>query len=259
MTVAREILYLSPPAKVNMADSWFEIASIDHFWIQRRFDVFRRLAGDLILDAKDPAEIGCGHGLFQRQIEDAYGRALTGFDLNELALRQNLSRLSKIYCYDVYQMDPSLQGRFDLLFLFDVLEHISDQDRFLGALKHHLATSGKLVVNVPAGQWAYSNYDRAAGHVRRYLISSLRDVARRNDLEVTDWTYWGFPLLPTLVARKIWLLGSHSENKIITAGFDMRGNSINRLLKVLSKCETIPQKLIGTSLMAVLQTRRESE
>jgi len=252
MMAARDIEYLSPPSQVSMADRWFEIASVDHFWIKRRFDVLHRLAGGLVTNARKIAEIGCGHGLLQRQIEDRYGRDVTGFDLNEFALKQNVSRLSKVCCYDIFQRDPALLEQFDLILLFDVLEHISDEDTFVSALLHHLAPTGTLAVNVPAGQWAYSAYDRAAGHVRRYSIRSLRDVACRNGLEVGEWTYWGLPLLPPLILRKLWLLGSHDEDEIISTGFDSRGDTINQLLGALSKCEPIPQKLAGSSLMAVL-------
>jgi cyclopropane fatty-acyl-phospholipid synthase-like methyltransferase len=254
MTSERNITYLSAPAEVSMGNRWFEIAAADHFWIRRRFEVLRKLAGDLIANAKHIAEIGCGHGLLQLQIEEAYGREVTGFDLNEFALRKNLSRMSPVCCYDIYQRDSALQGRFDLVFLFDVLEHISGEDSFLTSLKFHLAPGGKLVINVPAGQWAYSAYDEAAGHVRRYTIHSLRDAARRNNLEVSAWTYWGLPLVPTLILRKLWLVGAHDKDKILSAGFDSRTSTINELMGMVSKCEPIPQTFLGTSLMGVLQT-----
>src|ERR1700686_3814089 len=146
-----------------------------------------------------------------------------------------------------------LRERFDLVLLFDVLEHIADEDRFPSALIFHLAPGGKLLVNVPAGQWAYSAYDEAAGHVRRYAIKNLRDAARRNNLEVTGWTSWGLPLVPTLIIRKVWLLGNHDHDKILSAGFDSRTNTVNYLMGILSKCELIPQTFLGTSLMGVLQ------
>src|SRR5579864_6146057 len=165
-TSQRKIDYLSSPTEVSMDDRWFEIASIEHFWIRRRFDVLQRLAGDLIPSAKEMAEVGCGHGLLQRQIEDRYEREVAGFDLNEYALKQNVSRHSSVSCYNIFRMDPTLQSRFDVIFLFDVLEHLSQEDGFLGALLFHLAREGKLVLNVPAGQWAYSEYDHAVGHVR---------------------------------------------------------------------------------------------
>jgi SAM-dependent methyltransferase len=258
MNVARDITYLSPPAAVSMADRWFEIASLEHFWIRRRFEVFRRLADKLVVTAREIAEIGCGNGLLQLQVEEAYGRKVAGFDLNEFALNHNISRLSPIYCYDIHKKDLALQEQFDLILLFDVLEHILEENRFLSALIFHLAPGGKLVVNLPAGQWAYSAYDVAAGHVRRYSIRSLRNVADRNHLHITKWTYWGFPLLPPLILRKIWLSGNNDKDKVISVGFDSRTKALNQLLRIISKCEPIPQKLAGSSLMAVLQVRPDS-
>lgn len=240
-----------------MAERWFEIATIDHFWIRRRFEVLQQLTGKLISGAREIAEIGCGHGLLQRQIEEAYGREVTGFDLNEYALKQNVSQRSRVCCYDILRTDEALRQQFDAILLFDVLEHIADEDQFLSALMFHLAPNGKLVVNVPAGSWAYSSYDKAAGHVRRYSIGMLRESAKRNHLGVQEWSYWGFPLVPTLMLRKLWLMGKHGERKIITSGFDSRTPAINKSLAFVAKWEAIPQKLLGTSLMAVLQAVSE--
>jgi SAM-dependent methyltransferase len=251
----RTLTYLSSPAEVSMANWWFGIATIDHFWIKRRFDVLRRLAGSLIPMAGEIAEIGCGHGLLQRQIEESYGREVTGFDLNEFALKQSLARLSNIFCYDIHQQDPSLRQRFDLVFLFDVLEHMVDEDQFLRAVMFHLAPGGKLVLNVPAGKWAYSAYDEAAGHVRRYSIRTLQDTAERNGLQIAKSSYWGLPLAPTLLLRRLWLLGKRDRDrdKIISDGFSPRTKALNRLLSLVSTCEPIPQRFLGTSIMAVLE------
>ena len=253
------LTYLSPPAAVSMADQWFEIATADHFWIHRRFEVLRRLADSLIIGAQEMAEIGCGCGLLQRQIEDSYEKEVTGFDLNDFALKQNRTRLSNICCYDVHQQDPSLRSRFDLLFLFDVLEHMADEDRFLQSLIFHLRPGGKMVVNVPAGMWLHSAYDVAAGHVRRYSIRSLEDSAARNDLQVTKWSYWGLPMVPALLLRKLWFMGKRDpigqreKDQIISTGFSARSKALNRVLSLLSSCESIPQKFLGTSVMAVLE------
>jgi SAM-dependent methyltransferase len=249
------IEYLSRPAAVRMGDQWFEVASISHFWIQRRFRVLQILAGGLIEKARGMAEIGCGNGLLQRQIETSYDRTITGLDLNEYALKRNISTRSRVCCYDILDKNPTLEGAFDVVFLFDVLEHITDEDTFLQALLFHLEPGGKLIVNVPAGPWAFSSYDRAAGHVRRYLIESLRETAQRNALDVAAWTYWGLPLVPTLAVRKAWLALQRNEDEIIRTGFDSRHTGINRGLGVLSMLEPIPQKLIGTSLMAILERR----
>lgn len=253
MTAAREITYLSAPAEVSMADHWYEIASIDHFWIRRRFKVLQLLAGDIISGARAIAEIGCGNGLVQRQIEDAYRKEVAGFDLNEAALKINMSCTSPVHCYDIFQKHATLRERFDVIFLFDVLEHIADERKFLEALIYHLAPGGHLVLNVPAGHWAFSQYDRAAGHVRRYSIRSLREAVAPTGLRIGKWTYWGLPLVPTLLVRKIWLMGKQGKDEIISAGFDSGSKTIDRLMGLLASCELTPQKLIGTSLMAIMQ------
>jgi SAM-dependent methyltransferase len=243
-----------PATFISMADKWFEIASVDHFWIRRRFEVLQKLSHELISAASDMAEIGCGHGLLQRQIEDAYGCEVTGFDVNEFALKKNLSRRSKVCNYDIFRRDPSLQQRFDVIFLFDVLEHIPDEDAFLQAVLFHLKPGGKLIVNVPAGQWAFSPYDIAAGHVRRYSMRALAATAARNNLQPQQWTYWGLPMIPLLLLRKLWLTGRHEQSSIITAGFDSRTPRINSALGALSRLEWTPQKLLGTSLMAIFSS-----
>src|SRR6202022_1800786 len=93
----------SSPTSVSMTDCWFDIASLDHFWIRRRFEVLVALADGIIRKADRMAEIGCGNGLLQRSIEDQYGVPVAGFDLNDFALRKNISRQSALYCYDVHQ------------------------------------------------------------------------------------------------------------------------------------------------------------
>jgi SAM-dependent methyltransferase len=251
----RKIEYLSRPAEVSMADSWFDVAALDHFWIRRRFQVLQKLGDNLVRSSREIAEIGCGHGLLQKQVEDAYQRQVTGFDLNEYALQLNVSKQSRVCCYDIFQKSEDLRGRFDLIFLFDVLEHISNEDPFVQAVLFHLAPAGRLVVNVPAGQWAFSKYDEAAGHVRRYSIDTIRQTAARNDLALEGWSYWGLPLIPTLVIRKLWLKGQRDRSKIISTGFDSRSPWINRSLGILSQCEWLPQRLLGTSLMAILRHR----
>jgi SAM-dependent methyltransferase len=247
------ITYLSKPTPVSMGDWWFDIATEEHFWIRRRFDVMRRLADGVLRNSMCAAEIGCGHGLLQREVEDHYGISVAGFDLNELALQKNVSRLSPLYCYDINQRNPEFGARFDLLLLFDVLEHIEGERDFLQAVKFHLTNFGTVLVNVPAHPFFHSDYDRAAGHIRRYVANHLVKVAEENGFKIRSMTYWGLPLVPLLLARKV-IPMQRSDGKV---GFDTRGSTINSILSALARCEPLPQKFLGTSLMAVLENQRE--
>jgi SAM-dependent methyltransferase len=248
---SRTVAYLSASMPVNMGDWWFEVATSDHFWIRRRFEVMIRLADSVVRNSSSAAEIGCGNGLLQRDVEDYYGIPVAGFELNEVALQKNVSRLSPLYCYNIHQRNPEFRARFDLLLLFDVLEHIEDESGFLQSVKFHLAESGALLINVPAHQFFFSDYDRAAGHIRRYSIDQLAKVAEKNGLQVRALTYWGLPLAPLLLLRKAMTM-QPSNGK---TGFDARGHTMNTLLSFLARCEPLPQRFLGTSVMAVLENR----
>src|ERR1700722_5319173 len=214
-TQSRAIEYLCEPMPVNMGDWWFDIATENHFWIRRRFEVMRRLADSAIRKAANCAEIGCGNGLLQKAVEDFYGIPVPGFELNKVALQKNVSCSSPLYCYNIHQRNAEFRNYFDVLFMFDVLEHIEDESAFLQSVKFHLADSGSLIINVPAHEFVFSDYDRAAGHLLRKMVSLRPENGK--------------------------------------AGFDPGSRTMNSLLSYVARCEPIPQTLLGTSVMAVLE------
>ncbi|MBL9130606.1 MAG: methyltransferase domain-containing protein, partial [Verrucomicrobiaceae bacterium] len=242
---------LTPEQPVSMGDAWFEIATPDHFWIRRRFEVLRAFAGGLIKNASCMAEVGCGNGLLQKQIEDAFAANVDGYDLNLAAMRQSVARSSARHCYDIFQRHPELLGKHDLMFLFDVIEHIDDDAAFLACAAEHVRPGGSLLINVPALQGCYSDYDRAVGHVRRYDHHSLDDAAKRAGLTMQRHCYWGMPLLPLLWWRAKTIRG-RTADEIIQKGMKPPGALANRLLMLFSRLEPCPQTIVGTSLMAVL-------
>jgi len=60
-------------------------------------------------------------------------------------------------------------------------------------------------------------------------------------------------LVLTLLFRRLWLLGKQGKDEIISAGFSPRTKTLNQLLSLVAKCEPIPQRFLGTSIMAVLE------
>jgi SAM-dependent methyltransferase len=251
MVSQQRVAHLSPSLPVNMGDWWFDVATIEHFWVRRRFEVVKKLADAIFRRARCIAEIGCGNGLVQRDVEDYYGLPVTGFELNELALQKNVSRRSPLYCYNIHDRKPEFRGHFDLVLLCDVLEHIDNELEFLESVKFHMAESGILLINVPAHQFLFSDYDRAAGHVRRYSLQQLMNTTESNGFKGLAFTYWGLPLVPLLLMRKAVSMNRQDGRR----GFDPGSHLMNHILSVLACCEPIPQKILGTSLMAVVQFR----
>lgn len=235
-----------------MGEEWFDLATPRHFWMIRRFEVLKKLCGDRLKRSTRCCEIGCGHGVLQAQIEFEYGIAVDGFDLHLGALKQNTSSRSRLYYYDIREKMAEFKHHYDLLLLFDVIEHIEQDVEFLRACQFHLQHAGAIIINVPARRELFSRYDTAAGHVRRYTLSHVKNLARRIDMRLAECTYWGFPFYPLLLARKF-LVRRSSDSSIIRAGMSPKTTAINSLLLWISRAEFIPQRLFGTSILAVFE------
>lgn len=91
---------------------------------------------------------------------------------------------------------------FDLICMFDVLEHIEEDVETLQALRAHLAPNGRLLITVPAYQWLWSAHDVFLHHKRRYTARRLRQAFVASRLRVDRISYFNTLLLPlTALAR----------------------------------------------------------
>jgi SAM-dependent methyltransferase len=246
-----DVIYLSAPAVVHMEEEWFKIATLDHFWIKRRFEVLCKLTKGVEWENQKIGEVGCGHGLLQKQFEHRFGLIVDGFDLGESALQRSVAGNHPRYCYNIIDRNPDFAAAYDTLALFDVLEHIEDEKAFLEALLFHLKPGGRLLINVPAFMFLYSRYDKIVGHQRRYTLKRLEAVCAGAGLRRTAVTYWGLPWVPLLMLRKLRLAGATDPRSITQRGFTPPSWLGNFALGALGALEPLPQRILGTSLMAV--------
>jgi SAM-dependent methyltransferase len=244
------IVFLSEPAPVKMGTEWFDIVDADHFWIRNRFRVFQKITAPLSKKAKY-AEIGCGTGLFQCQIDRESGISIDGFDLDLEALKKNTSR-APLFVYNIFDKRPELKSTYDGLFLFDVLEHLDEDKAFLESCLYHIKPGGRIFINVPSREELRSKYDMLVGHVRRYSLPDLVSLAESCGLTVQKKTYWGMPLYPVLVLRKH-LMKKTPNHRVLQSGMKPPGQLSNKVLALLSLLEPIPQTILGTSAMLIAQ------
>ena len=88
--------------------------------------------------------------------------------------------------------------------LFDVLEHVEDEQEFLGEVHRCLASDGHFYLTVPAGQWLWSDADVQAGHFRRYTLASLRRALERAGFRPLFMSKFFSPLpLPLFLCRSL--------------------------------------------------------
>ena len=76
----------------DFPEQWYDFASEDHFWMQWRARVLsehlRRLGVDPMAELC-AFDIGCGHGVLQRQLTRSTNWIVDGCDLNEGAIARN--------------------------------------------------------------------------------------------------------------------------------------------------------------------------
>src|SRR6266566_9632957 len=150
-------------------------AEANHFWFRSRNRCIGA-ATRLIPDAgsiKDVLEHGCGTGFVLAELQRLFpGARVTGADL----FAEGLALARRRFAGPLIQTDIlqcSFREAFDLIGLFDVLEHLDDDLHALRALREQLRPGGCLLLTVPAHMVLWSDYDVASGHRRRYTRVQL--------------------------------------------------------------------------------------
>jgi SAM-dependent methyltransferase len=82
---------------------------------------------------------------------------------------------------------PFCDGAFSAVCMFEVLEHIPDDDQAIAEIARVLRPGGALLFSVPVNPAAYSGFDAACEHVRRY---DARDLAQRLSAHGLDIERW---------------------------------------------------------------------
>jgi SAM-dependent methyltransferase len=97
---------------------------------------------------------------------------------------------------------PFGDGVFDVVAAFDVVEHCEPEDKVMSELARVLAPGGRLLLSVPAYQWAWSGHDVRAGHHRRYTRPRIVNLVEHSGLRVERSTYAFTAVFPFFVAER---------------------------------------------------------
>jgi SAM-dependent methyltransferase len=157
-----------------------------------------------------------------------------------------------------YLPDTSMLGdqQFDVIVLFDVLEHIENDREALIALKKHLKEDGQMLFSVPAFPMLWSNHDVINYHFRRYTKSTLAPAFSDAGLNVKRMSYFNFFLFPAIAAVRglfnLFKIKGHDQET-------MPGPFINGFLTKLFASESYLLKAFnlpfGVSLFAIVDKK----
>jgi SAM-dependent methyltransferase len=200
-----------------------------HWWFRSR----RRVIWALLERAELPPsprilDAGCGTG---RNLAE-YGRLgpAEGIDVSPRVVEFCRQRGLEGVREGVIEELPFEDGRFDLIFATDVIEHLADDGRALDELRRVAAPDARLLITVPAYNWLWSEHDRAYHHYRRYTRPLLRRRATAHGWEPMVSTYFYSSMLPGVAAvRLMQRLRSNGNGK---SDLELSAGSMDRVLEL---------------------------
>lgn len=104
--------------------------------------------------------------------------------------------------------------KYDVIFMFEVLEHIEDDQLALKKIYQLLKPNGTFILSVPAHQKDWDKIDEIKGHFRHYERKELLGKLKKANFVIESFISYGFPLLWILrkVTKTGKLIKSYTES-----------------------------------------------
>jgi len=171
----------------------------DHWWFRGRRRVYTSILEAHLGHARPlrVLDVGCGAGGFIESLA-TLADEVHAVDVEPAILGRASERSLTSCTRGAAEALPYRDGSFDVVCLFDVIEHVDDDRAALREAFRVVRPGGLVVASVPAYPWLYANNDRVAGHRRRYTRGSLRLLAARSRLRIERLTHTNVVLLPLI-------------------------------------------------------------
>jgi len=98
---------------------------------------------------------------------------------------------------------PFADESFDVVAAFDVIEHCDLEADVISELTRVLAPGGRLLLSVPAYEWAWTQFDEENGHHRRYTRGRAKRAVETAGLKVERATYAFASVFPLFAAERL--------------------------------------------------------
>lgn len=121
-----------------------------HWWFQGRRKILRALIEKEVGRAGKILDIGCGTGFNAKWLGELGGGILYGVEISDEAISLAKKRMPDLKIIKGEFPEVEISERFDLVTLFDVLEHFEDDIGALTKIASLLKAGGYAVFSVPA-------------------------------------------------------------------------------------------------------------
>lgn len=208
-----------------------------HFWFIARKEFILHTVVKYIKSKDKIIEIGAGTGNIARYLQkNGYKNISVGeIHLNGLKYAQSYGMKD---CYQFDLLDSPFENEFDVVCMFDVLEHIPDDNLALQNVYKMLKVDGKIILTVPSHMWLWNRDDRIAGHKIRYIKKELIQRLENNGFEVLTVRYFFIVITPLLFLRRVLNKDDGSKVKEEEYNSDISMNPmLSKILLFISRIE----------------------
>jgi len=183
-----------------------ELAQVEsrNFWFRARNRLIVWALGRHFPAARSFLEIGCGTGFVLAGIAAARPElALAASDVHSEGLAFAARRVpgARFFQADARRLD--FHGEFDVVGAFDVLEHVTEDEEVLRAMRRALRPGGGVLITVPQHPALWSVQDEHAGHRRRYTRAELAAKLGRAGFAHIRATSFVSLLLPVMALARV--------------------------------------------------------
>jgi SAM-dependent methyltransferase len=166
----------------------------DYWWYRARADLLRIALQEYVGDASRILDVGSADGPSVGWLRNHGWRV--GLDLDPRGLETG------DVCGSATEL-PFPDASFDVVAAFDVLEHCAPESAALAELHRVLAPGGRLLLSVPAYQWAWTSFDDQNHHHRRYTRRRAVAAVEAQGLEVLRASYMFTGTFPLFAADRL--------------------------------------------------------
>jgi SAM-dependent methyltransferase len=237
----------------------YELFETKHWWHVARLELIHHALDRYVTDPAKTRwlDVGCGTGV----LLDSYPRIPNrlGLELDGGSVERGRQK-----GLDIRQVEPRWDfreyGKFDLVTMCDVIEHVEDDREALGAVREVLNPGGTVLVTVPALQGLWSAHDVRNHHFRRYDRRQLLSRFDPAEWDVRWASYFSSFLLPMIwgfrQVRK-WRYGTDpavapSDKKF---GPPVVDGTLLAIFRAECRCLRVCNMPLGSSLILVARRR----
>jgi SAM-dependent methyltransferase len=211
-------------------------------------EMFQIEPGKSILD------LGCGPGLYFETIMRYRPDFYLAADYSQIYLDQVKEKFNNRTNCDIALIDllnqeklaELYQNNYDYVLLFDVLEHIEDDEQVLRNIHKLLSNTGygRFCLRVPALQFIYGENDKSIGHFRRYSLKQLKRLLEKCGFNVNKIAY------QNIAGIAPWYFIGRVLKRQLSVSAD-EGKAFDRFVPALKFIEKLLPPPLGLSLYCI--------